>query len=85
MQFTDTKAEAGKNHTYRVIAVNDVSDPSIGFHSEQNALTVIWEGGEQRLPRADKATVAEALLRVVGERMAKWIPQGSATTIAGRD
>ena len=24
MQFTDTKAEAGKTHTYRVIAVNTV-------------------------------------------------------------
>jgi hypothetical protein len=32
MHFTDTKAESGKNHTYRVIAVN-----TVGLQSQQSA------------------------------------------------
>jgi phosphopantothenoylcysteine decarboxylase/phosphopantothenate--cysteine ligase len=52
-----------------LIAVNDVSDPGIGFNSDDNAVTLIWEGGEQRLPRSSKADVAAALLRMAADRL----------------
>jgi phosphopantothenoylcysteine decarboxylase/phosphopantothenate--cysteine ligase len=52
-----------------LIAVNDVSDPGIGFNSDDNAVTLIWDGGERRLPRSSKASVAVALLQTVAERL----------------
>jgi phosphopantothenoylcysteine decarboxylase/phosphopantothenate--cysteine ligase len=51
-----------------MIAANDVSDKSIGFNSDNNALTVFWEGGEQNLPTADKQTLARNLLSLVAQR-----------------
>ncbi|HEX7034605.1 MAG TPA: bifunctional phosphopantothenoylcysteine decarboxylase/phosphopantothenate--cysteine ligase CoaBC [Pseudomonadales bacterium] len=53
-----------------LIAVNDVSDPTIGFESDRNALTLIWEGGERRIDRASKEEVANALLALIAERLA---------------
>ena len=54
-----------------LIVVNDVSDPTIGFNSEQNAVTLIWADGERALPRAGKDRVAEAILDAVAERLAE--------------
>ena len=53
-----------------LIAVNDVSDSAIGFNSDQNAVTLIWDGGERELPRSGKAEVARGLLATVAERLA---------------
>jgi phosphopantothenoylcysteine decarboxylase/phosphopantothenate--cysteine ligase len=52
-----------------LIVVNDVSDPSIGFNSDQNAVTLIWQDGERTLPRTGKDAVAGAILGVVAERL----------------
>lgn len=54
-----------------MIAANDVSDKSIGFNSDQNALTVFWNGGEYSLPKSDKNNIALALLKVVAEQYNK--------------
>jgi phosphopantothenoylcysteine decarboxylase/phosphopantothenate--cysteine ligase len=51
-----------------MIAANDVSDKSIGFNSDDNALTVFWNGGEQSLPTANKQTLARNLLSLVAKR-----------------
>ncbi|MEM7219962.1 MAG: bifunctional phosphopantothenoylcysteine decarboxylase/phosphopantothenate--cysteine ligase CoaBC [Pseudomonadota bacterium] len=48
-----------------LIALNDVADASIGFRSEDNALTLIWADGEQTLPKAPKSAIASALLTEV--------------------
>lgn len=45
-----------------LIVLNDVSDPSIGFESEQNAVTLISHDGEEEVPKAPKETVAAAIL-----------------------
>jgi phosphopantothenoylcysteine decarboxylase/phosphopantothenate--cysteine ligase len=44
------------------IVVNDVSDPSIGFESADNEVTVVTAAGEERLPRGGKGEVAAAIL-----------------------
>lgn len=44
------------------IVVNDVSQPGIGFASEENAVALIWADGELTLPRQDKATLARTLI-----------------------
>jgi phosphopantothenoylcysteine decarboxylase / phosphopantothenate---cysteine ligase len=51
-----------------LIVVNDVSRPDIGFESERNEVTVIWEGGEERLPPGNKLDVARAILDRVAAR-----------------
>lgn len=52
-----------------MIAVNDVSDTGIGFNSDHNAVTLIWEGGERQLPHSSKAELAAALLSAVAEQL----------------
>ncbi len=39
-----------------------------GFNSDDNALTLIWDDGEQTLPRSDKSELARQLLAVVAQR-----------------
>ena len=51
-----------------MIAANDVSDSTIGFNSEQNALTVFWSKGEKKLDVADKQLLARQLMRLVTQR-----------------
>jgi phosphopantothenoylcysteine decarboxylase/phosphopantothenate--cysteine ligase len=45
-----------------LIVLNDVSDPSIGFESEQNAVTLIDKDTETPVPIASKEAIAEAIL-----------------------
>ncbi|HET6830978.1 MAG TPA: bifunctional phosphopantothenoylcysteine decarboxylase/phosphopantothenate--cysteine ligase CoaBC, partial [Solirubrobacterales bacterium] len=48
------------------IVVNDVSDPSIGFESTENEVTVVTAAEDSRLPRGSKRELADAILdRVV--------------------
>ena len=53
-----------------LILANDVSDPGIGFNSDDNEVTAIWPGGEQRLERADKDSIARQIITLVAARMA---------------
>jgi phosphopantothenoylcysteine decarboxylase/phosphopantothenate--cysteine ligase len=50
-----------------MIAANDVSDNTIGFNSEQNALTVFWSKGEKKLDLADKQLLARQLMYLVAQ------------------
>ena len=51
-----------------MIAANDVSDSTIGFNSEQNALTVFWSKGEKKLDVADKQLLARQLMHLLTQR-----------------
>jgi phosphopantothenoylcysteine decarboxylase/phosphopantothenate--cysteine ligase len=53
-----------------MIVANDVSDQAIGFNSDQNAATVLWEGGEQALDTASKDTIARQVIELVALRHA---------------
>ncbi len=50
------------------IVVNDVANPRIGFNSNHNAATLIWEGGEVELPYQSKESLAAALIQHLTER-----------------
>jgi len=54
-----------------LIALNDVSDPEIGFESDRNAVTLIAAGGETEVPIDSKDAVAEAILDEVDRLRAK--------------
>jgi phosphopantothenoylcysteine decarboxylase / phosphopantothenate---cysteine ligase len=45
-----------------LIVLNDVSDPAIGFESDDNAVTLIAEDAEATVPIASKDAIAEAIL-----------------------
>jgi phosphopantothenoylcysteine decarboxylase / phosphopantothenate---cysteine ligase len=52
-----------------MIVANDVSDATIGFNSEQNAVTVLWRSGSQALERASKAAIARDLIALIAARL----------------
>jgi phosphopantothenoylcysteine decarboxylase/phosphopantothenate--cysteine ligase len=52
-----------------MIIANDVSNPDIGFNSDDNAVTVIWHGGEQALERASKGQIARQIMALVAEKV----------------
>jgi phosphopantothenoylcysteine decarboxylase/phosphopantothenate--cysteine ligase len=45
-----------------MIVLNDVSDPTIGFESEENAVTLVDGSGETALPRDSKDSIADSIL-----------------------
>jgi phosphopantothenoylcysteine decarboxylase/phosphopantothenate--cysteine ligase len=45
-----------------LVVLNDVSDPAIGFESEENAVTLIDESGETAVPKASKDAIADSIL-----------------------
>ena len=67
-ETNDVKTYALKKLTTKnldLICANDVSDHNIGFNSDQNALTLYWQNGEQTLPLSSKQQLARELLQAV--------------------
>lgn len=58
------------NKKLDMIAVNDVSNPDLGFNADNNALKVIWDKGQEDLPVTDKQTLASQLLTIVAKQLA---------------
>ena len=50
-----------------MIVANDVADPSIGFSSDENAVTVLWQEGEQQIARAGKDAVARQIISLIAQ------------------
>jgi phosphopantothenoylcysteine decarboxylase / phosphopantothenate---cysteine ligase len=46
-----------------LICANDVSGTELGFNSDHNAVTLVWQSGEQALPAQPKASLAKAILQ----------------------
>lgn len=51
-----------------MIAANAVG-AGLGFETDDNALTLLWPGGQRELPRASKAALARELIAVIAERL----------------
>ena len=71
---TDSVASSAREKLVRknadLIVANDVADPSIGFDSDQNAVTVIArDGSSTNIERAPKIVVANRILDLIVERM----------------
>lgn len=52
-----------------MIVANDVSNPGIGFNSEENAATVILPAGEHELPQATKGTIAAQIISLIAQHL----------------
>jgi len=55
------------------VVLNDVSDPDIGFNSEQNAATLIYAQGEVVLPQQSKRQLADTLIRQIPQIFASQL------------
>jgi len=53
-----------------MIAANDITAEGLGFNSDKNALHVIWQDGDKRLPATSKSELASQLLALIAERYA---------------
>lgn len=51
-----------------MIAANQVGEGA-GFDTEDNSLTVLWQGGRRELPRAGKQALAEELVALVADHV----------------
>jgi phosphopantothenoylcysteine decarboxylase/phosphopantothenate--cysteine ligase len=49
------------------VVVNDISDPGIGFESDQNEVTIVTAAGAKPVPRGPKPAVAAAIVDAVEE------------------
>lgn len=54
-----------------MIAANLVGARQGGFERDENALTLIWEGGREQLPMTDKVSLAEKLVSLIAEHYEK--------------
>ncbi|MFL5901716.1 MAG: bifunctional phosphopantothenoylcysteine decarboxylase/phosphopantothenate--cysteine ligase CoaBC [Solirubrobacterales bacterium] len=50
-----------------LIVLNDISNPAIGFESQENAVTLIDAANETPVPQASKDTIADAILERVDQ------------------
>ncbi|MCB1856671.1 MAG: bifunctional phosphopantothenoylcysteine decarboxylase/phosphopantothenate--cysteine ligase CoaBC [Gammaproteobacteria bacterium] len=57
-----------------IIAANLVAGEEGGFERDQNALTVLWEGGMRELPLADKGQLARELVTLIVNEYGKRYP-----------
>ena len=63
------------------IVLNDVSDPSIGFNSAQNAATFIYDRGEVVFPRQSKRQLADSLICQIPEIFASQLADTNAESV----
>jgi phosphopantothenoylcysteine decarboxylase/phosphopantothenate--cysteine ligase len=54
-----------------LVVLNDISNPSIGFESNENAVTMIDPASDTVIPQASKDTVADAILERVDQLRSK--------------
>jgi phosphopantothenoylcysteine decarboxylase/phosphopantothenate--cysteine ligase len=58
-----------------LIVLNDISNPEIGFESEENAVTLIDSASETPVPQAPKSIIAEAILERVDQLRSRTVSQ----------
>lgn len=63
------------------IVLNDVSDPSIGFNSPENAATLIYAHGEVVIPKQSKRQLADTLIRQIPEIFAAQLADTNPDTV----
>ena len=52
-----------------MICANDVSQQGQGFNSNDNAITVYWQEGEQSLTLASKQQIAQQILQIIADKL----------------
>ena len=60
-----------KRKNLDVIVVNDVSDPTIGFESNENQVTVVLPNSELELGKQSKRRIAQQIIEIVANELTK--------------
>jgi phosphopantothenoylcysteine decarboxylase/phosphopantothenate--cysteine ligase len=79
----DLAAQACKKRLSKgldLVAANWVGAPGQGFDSDDNALELFWEGGQQSLARGPKTRLARQLIEIIARLYREKHP-----TMAGQD
>ena len=63
--------EKRKRKKLDMIVVNDVSDATIGFGGDNNAVTILWDNAELEISTTSKTQIASRLIDQVAELLAK--------------
>lgn len=58
------------NKKLKLIFANDVSDSRIGFNSDENAVTALWNDGERAFAPASKKQLARQMVDFIAQRWA---------------
>ena len=72
---TDRAREKLHRKNADLIVLNDISNPEIGFESEENAITLIDSTSETPVPQASKDLIADAILERVDQLRSKTASQ----------
>jgi phosphopantothenoylcysteine decarboxylase/phosphopantothenate--cysteine ligase len=57
-----------------IVVANDVSHPDSGMESDENALTILFRGGEiRKFSRAPKKNLARELVKIFARARRKWL------------
>lgn len=68
-QFLEKYARAKmKKKNLDMIVANQVGNETSGFETDFNEVTVMWNGGQQKLELASKAEIAKQLIDLIAER-----------------
>ncbi len=67
-RVTEYAEEKRKLKRVDMVAANLVGAKQGGFEKDENALTVLWEGGSKNLPMAKKENLARSLVTLITER-----------------
>lgn len=65
----ENSARAKRERKHLSMVAGNVVGPEHAFGREDNALFVVWEGGEQELAQTSKAALAEQLVALVAARL----------------
>ena len=57
------------NKKLDMIAANDITVDGLGFNSDTNALHVLWNGGDKKLPATSKSELAHQLISLITTRL----------------
>lgn len=57
------------NKKLDMIAANDITADGLGFNSDNNALHVLWSGGDKKLPATSKSELAHQLISLITTRL----------------
>lgn len=56
-----------------MIAANNITADGLGFNSDKNALHVIWNGGDKKLPATSKRELAHQLISLIATRFSSTL------------
>ncbi|HEY9150922.1 MAG TPA: phosphopantothenoylcysteine decarboxylase, partial [Gammaproteobacteria bacterium] len=68
-----------------LVAANWVGAPGQGFDSDDNALELFWEGGQESLPEAPKTRLARELIGIIARLYQEKYPQGTLQDLHAQD